>query len=433
MNPISSVSSRQGISSSPGAGRKDKESTDTTEKLLKSMARGRSVSPTIEGDVPVASARSARRVMTIAAHVPLLGWMSVQDTTSRSVSVMPVDRGDNEKKQLQRELEIIDKLENLWVGSEEKTANKPQNGTGFTMAVNDFRSFLAEGLNLSGQKKKSVNEQQIREMNVTIDEANKLRNDGKLKESDEKLRSVFESVNELGEYNDPSVVSGLCRIKGDILYNMGDPKGALNFLEKSTQFANLINFPDRLFVLYIMAGMDVYEREFWPEIFYKNIKEWLVDDEDNQRKLVEHEKKLPGLTVLIDGIKAVFEEEVADTEESRNLAAKKFEQSITKLDNLAKEGALSKGLINSGFILKFARNLSLIKQSRFQDALAGALVNESDKECEHLNIYIHCQVLAKTGAIDEAIEICEQGVHKGYPLSNYLKNLKWAKSADRCI
>ena len=430
MNPISSVSSRQGISSFLGAGRKykSKESTDATEKLLEGMARGRSVSPTTEGDVlTVASAKQNVGVTKVAERISLLGWENVQDATSRLVPVKSVDRADNEKMQLQHELEIIDKLENLGVGSEEKTANKPKNGTGFMMVVNGFRSFLAEGMNLLYQKKKSVNENQIREINATIDEANKLRDNGKLKESDEKLRPIFESVNELGEYNDPSVVSGLCRSKGHILYLRKNVKDALTFFEKSNQFANFINFPDRLFVLRITSGIDEYGIAFRPEVFYKDLKEWLVDDEKHRRGFVEYEKRFPQVAIFRDGVKAVFEEEDADTEKSKYLAAKKVEQSIAELDKLEKNLALSSGLMHSGVMLSFLRNLSLVKQSRFHEALVNIQEGGSGR-FEHLNTYIHCRVLEKTGSISRAVAACEEYGVENHQLSDYLEELKLAEA-----
>ncbi len=428
MNSPSNVSSCQGITPPLEIEGKSKGAV-STKKSLEGMARGRSVSPaTGNALLMVAFTRQNASIAGVVRHAPLLGRESVRNATSGLVLGMFVSRAGNEKMQLQRELEIIDKLENLGVCQKEKTANKHQDKTGFMAVVNGLRSFFTEVPDLFGQRKKDVNERKIREMRATINESIKLGNDGSLEESDEKLRVVFEGVECLGKYNDPSVVSNLCRSKAHILYLRKNVEDALIFFDKSKQFSNFINFPDRLFVLNILAGIGAYKRVFCPEIFYENIKEWLVDDEDNQRRLVEYEKELPGLTVFRDGIKAVFEEEGADTEETRRLAAKKFKQSITKLDKLAEDKVLSIGLIHSCLILKFARNLSLIKQSRFQDALASAQENGAS-QFNHLGIYIHCQALEKVGSIDRAIEMCEQAVRKGHPLSNYLEKLKLSKVA----
>ena len=77
--------------------------------------------------------------------------------------------------------------------------------------------------------------------------------------------------------------------------------------------------------------MDEYKEVFHPGIFLEELREWLADDKKHQKGLSEFGKKVPQARIFHDGIKAIFEEESADTEESRDLAAEKYKQSLARL------------------------------------------------------------------------------------------------------
>lgn len=406
----------------------EKSKAGSTKKLSGNMTGGRSVSPAElakeDSALAIASTRSHVNITETIEHILLLDRESVQKTDSGPILAMPVDEADSEEMQLQHELKIIGNLGNPEAGPEERGANKRQEKSSLMVIVDGMKNFFTTGPDAAAPKKRYANKNQIQDMLKTIGEANTLRTSHKLAEADKKLEPIFEYVRKSGDCSAPSVVSTLCRSKAHILYIRKNVKDALTFFEKSNQFANPIIFPDRLHVLYIRAGMDEYKKVFHPGIFLEELREWLADDKKHQKGLSEFEEKVPQVRIFHDAIKAIFEEESADTKESRDLAAKKYKQSLARLAEHKRKGSLSTALYASDHMLRFARNLVLIKQGRLYDPEITSEKKAPD-QMSHLDLYIYCHRLQKTGEINRAITLCRQiGIANNYPFLNYLEELE---------
>ena len=375
MNPVSNVSSRQG--SMPHLEEEGKnQGVAGTEELPKGVAGGRNVSPVAGANVFAASAERDASVAksndrrTLSCREP-----KQQVALKAGSSAIPVDGADTERVQsLMNKLGIIDRLLG-GIGDKEQ------------MQVIEYRTG---------------------EMHVIQRDAlNMLGADAKL--ADERLDPVFEYVEESG---DVLTANNLCRSKALVLNFRGDFANALLFFKKARELDGnniTINFSESMLAQHLMLGIVDASSEiqidlFDPEGFYNEIQRWLSDGkvrEEDVEKSLESEfmdDKLPVVKIFRNAIKAIFAEEDI-------LAAGRVKCFIDELDRFEKTETETLIMMFLSCILEFAMNLRLIEQDRFDEALKN--INLTDHDVKYLGEYIRCQVLRKTGKIDQAIEKCK--------------------------
>ena len=392
MNPVPKVSSRQGITLPQEAREKSKE-TGTTEKVPEGMAGGHSVSPAADSNAfSIAFAGQSAGVTEPAGHT-LQCRETAPKATSEAASTIPVDRTDPAQARLQHKSDII---------------NKPGE-SGDQTQTEIMRSIMYK----------------------TMDEAVQLaRQEGKLEEAKRKLEPVSLYIT---ESMDEQVTRDLCRITALMLFDNGDIFSALAFFYQSRNHGNTITcFPEKLLVqqLTLARGAgSVKDGEFDPEFFYKEIQRWWLSIDKAKEKKLEQiiensfNENASQVKIFRDGIKAIFDDEDI-------LVGEKFEHIIAELSKPWEGQSKPKPWILDHLpdMLKFARNLRLIEKGYLQEALEKVTSDSEDYEFQYLNKYIHCQVLKESGNIDQAIEMCKQGLEKGYPFSGCLIRLSAEKT-----
>lgn len=310
-----------------------------------------------------------------------------QKAVSREAATISVDRTDSEQTQLQYELTII-----------------------------------------SGLKEKYEPRRQT--MLMTVHKAANLANSQKLEEANEVLKPVFEYVKET---EDANVTCMLCRTKAHILLKMNKLEEAFFFLQRAKDFDDLTNFPERFFALCFMLGAkgNIIDNNwlFKPDEFYQEIRKWLADDETKNEELdnlLEMEfSTQPPIESISFEIKTFRQAIQAIFKEKNVTAAMSAEESLAKLV-LYKEPKTS--ILSYALdILNFAKNLKLVKEGVYNEAIKNIKKNAS-RNLKHLDEYIRCQILRKCGKIDQAIENCEQGLLKGFPFEKYLSDLRKEKA-----
>lgn len=440
MNSASDVSSYQGMNIPPETGKGEGErETGSTEKSLEGLARGRRVSPAAEGDAPaIASTGQGAGIMEEPSGRTLLRWEIAQEAPLVEASAMPVDSTGSEQTQLQH------KLEKLTIGQEDQSVNERQKETmfsamltGFTNEVGGFIGGLIARINRirKGAAILEPDKTQYKEMFNVINRANELRNDGKLEEASNVLKPILDRVtNDKDVYR--CVGSSAYRCKAHILCEEKDIETALIFFEKAEQAAEVINYPERFYILHLMLGIDIIDGDgllplFRPEDFYKGIKDLLVDDEKHRKGLLEFEEKVKKAKVLHDGIKAVFSEENVNPETPVGWDAVRFKQSIAELTKPEEAQPNINIFMFSDQILRFTKNLWLIEHGHFDEAEKAisdkTMSNKNKLEgvpyLKHLDRYILCQILRKSGDLDQAVRECQLGVSKGHPFLDYYDEL----------
>lgn len=391
MNPVSRISSRQDIML-PQEAEEKSEKTGTTEKAPEGMAGWRSVSPAANSNTFSAALAEQSAGVTEPAGHTLPCRETAPKATSEAASAIPVDRTDPAQTRLQHKSEII---------------NNNPGESGDQAQIEIMRPIMYN----------------------TMVEAGQMVLEGKSEEAEKKLEPVFNYVK---ESKDGLVIRELFRIKAYMLYYSADICTALAFFRQARKYGSTItDFPEKLLVqqLALARGTDsVKDGEFDPEFFYKEIKEWLSTDEAQEKKLEKtiansFNENTSQAKIFRDGIKAIFDDEDI-------LVAEKFEHVIAELSKPWEDQSKPWILDHLPDMLKFARNLRLIEKGYLQEALEKVTSDGEDYESQYLNEYIHCQVLKESGKIDQAIEVCERGLKKGYPFSGYLTHLRAEKITD---
>lgn len=387
MNPTTDILAYQGIAPHfLGTGKKS-TGTGTTKKPLEGITGGRSVSPVAEGNTLMIASAGQNAGTTEPTGCTLLCRETPQKAVSREAATISVDRTDSEQTQLQYELTII-----------------------------------------SGLKEKYEPRRQT--MLMTVHKAANLANSQKLEEANEVLKPVFEYVKET---EDANVTCMLCRTKAHILLKMNKLEEAFFFLQRAKDFDDLTNFPERFFALCFMLGAkgNIIDNNwlFKPDEFYQEIRKWLADDETKNEELdnlLEMEfSTQPPIESISFEIKTFRQAIQAIFKEKNVTAAMSAEESLAKLV-LYKEPKTS--ILSYALdILNFAKNLKLVKEGVYNEAIKNIKKNAS-RNLKHLDEYIHCQILRKCGRIDQAIENCEQGLLKGFPFEKYLSDLRQEKA-----
>ena len=415
MNPVFNASSYQGITHPPKTG-KENEGTGFAKKPSKSMIEGLRVHLAAKSDtLSIASARQNTGITEAAtlSHREIVQEKGMASTTS-------VNRTGSEQTQLQRESETVGRLE------------KPA----------------------ATLKKKSADGDQHQEMLKLINEADNLANEyAKGNEDGNQLHSLAKILEPVSEYvdthDDDRVAREFYRCGAYALCFAGRTEEALCFFAQSEKLpADHVNLSEGLLIMQLRLGMDIVKNNhaFCPEDFYENLGTWsrpdiidtigttgttdtisILDGEEFAQILKSRMGvEFPGTAFFFDGvrlfrrgIRTILEEKNINTEASRTT----FEQTFARLARYS-DGDQSLLLKNSDRILKFARDMTLIKSGCFHEALESAGKNEPDK-LEHLNGYICCRALEAMGNIDEAVQRCRQCTSSGYRFfSNYLKTLE---------
>ena len=399
MNPVFNVSSRQGGMLHPEEEEKGKGTAGSTERLLKGMAGGRSVSPAAGVDaLAMASAgRDAGVTQSNDRYALSCREPEQQAASGTGSSGMPVDSVDDARARLlANNLYIIDQLINP--GDKERM--------------------------------QTVTPQARKMHDIQLKALELLDDNNKLKEADEMLEPVFEYVDQSGDIR---VACNLCRSKAFVLHAMEDFPHALMFFERARKLdnSNIINFSESMLVQYLMLAIEVdssviRDEIFDPEGFYDEIQRWLPNSEvqeDDVEESLESEfgnDRAPAVKIFRNAIKAIFAEEDI-------LAAGKVKHFIDQLDEFQNSKPETKIMQYAVYILEFAMNSRLVKQGRFKEASENIKFTASH-EFKYLGEYIRCQVLRETGEIDQAIRKCKQDMVDGCPFAGYLLDLQAAET-----
>ena len=409
MNSASNVSSHQGTTSLP----EKSEGRGSAEKPSEGAVGGRSVSSVADDDMLaiVSAGQQNAGITEESAGRTLSRRDAAQRAPSGVVLTMPVDRTAAVQLRLQRELEIVSNLiSELKISGDQTQPEKPGDQAQTEMMSQTMHdvaySVVSESASL-----KNIN--------------NKLKKKKKLGELSKRLESVFDYIEKTG---DRDVARDVCRSKAYVLYSSRDVVNELRFLKKIKEFGGPIdNLPESFLFQHLTLGIGVMglsSKEmsdlFQPEDFYDEIKRWLSANETQEKELEEllesgFAEDESQVKIFRNGIKALFEEGVLP-------AAGEVERCITELGKLNESKSGSEVLRYSVYILKFAKNLRLIDEGYFDEALENVKRNK-EHEFEYLDEYIRCQVLRKTGKIALAVGVCWRCMAKGYPFLNYLQAL----------
>ena len=389
MNPASqasNVSPHQNIATSLEA----KKGTGSTEKPLEGISGGRSVSPaTYDNTLAVVSAGQVAGT-TEAAAATLLPYREAAQSTA---SAMPIDKTGSTQAQLSHEL---GKLE---------ITNESEKSGDMTKALTELKT-----------------------MCLKLADANNLMAECKFEEAKETLNHVFVYATTHGNKD---LEANAHRSTGFLLFAQGQEKNALsNFIKASRLGGPLCELTESILIqnMSLAMGIDKKEKEeevFQPETFYEEIKLWTPTTDDAREEALEERitKELgkeaqQQMKMLREGLKAIFvgEDNTPNTE--------KIESIIKKLAGFEMQSESTS--THTADMLRFTRDLYLVEQGRYQEARKNVTqIKDGGYEFNYLGKYIYCQVLRKTGHVDEAIRVCEEHLKKDhYPFRNYLSELR---------
>ena len=318
----------------------------------------------------------------------------------------------------------------------------------------------------------NVNDARKDEMLARISVANQLKDANDLPAANKILANVFEYVDKHMDIVDPAVISALCQSKAHILcrenvdkhMDIVDPavisslcqnkahilcrekgaESALRFFQLSEEFANTVNFHDRLAVLYLRLGVNMDSKHeplslFQPDAFYEDIQKWLISDARHRTGLAEFIKQAPQAKTFYDGIRAIFGKEKVDLagnqwlnscfeekvismadphwksvqemleKNDRDDASEKFQGIIKQLiehekqqgNNVSSPSPLP--LTSSCYILLlFAKSLQLIEQGYYHEA-RETIMQCRLPEYRHLSTYICSRIANNKGRVDQGL------------------------------
>lgn len=207
----------------------------------------------------------------------------------------------------------------------------------------------------------------------------------------------------------------------------------LRQLEEDTAIhGDILNFRDKVAALSFTLGVDVHHENspskiFIPDKFYEKIQQLLTADEKHQKGLS------PETRAFYNALEAIFEEEIPGAEIFKNSATDKSRRADKKfrmaIDKLTHENA-SRELPFADDILKFARNIRLVKQGRGRstEATINTRKDKSSSVFKHLDDYIWCEHLKGTGNtsdIRKAVKHARQCLKDGAPFKEYLSSITY--------
>ena len=383
MGPLSGVSLRQGITALQEGGEKSK-AVGSTGKPLEGMVRGRSVSSAVESNFfAIASTRQNAGVTEPALH-----------TLSHRRALHKL----TPKVDCSRQLELPSELETIG----------RQGSFGLSLDLEE-----QDGNNRGRQ-----------EVFRSIKAVYELESAGKLEEAKKKSNELSPYLDEYAE--ESYVVNKLYQCMAYISYASNNIEEALDyFAEAECRSEGFINFPEKLFVMHLMLRMSVDGKNhvFQAEAFYEEMKKWVgadeADDERIKRVLeIGFGENAPQVEIFRNGIKAVFKCRCGDVEAFNT----SFEQSISKLTELKKSQSILGILEHSVPMLIFAKNLSLLRQCRFDEVL-GSIERIKKSHRTIMDNYIHFQALKAIGSIDRGIGDYTEGLNDSVLFPDYLKSL----------
>ena len=398
MNTVPGISSHHGIyPTSPEAMERGKETEIGEEPMeMECMAWGRSVLPAAE-EGSALSIMSARHDASMAGIVEAVGRISlcqgiVQKATSGTASATLISRDSSGRIQLPRGLETIVRSRILATISQAE-----QNATGEQLAA---LTLIKSACNL-----------------VFIN---------KLADAYELCEIIFQYLQSHPE--DWFVNYTFIQYGVHHWYATDDIDSAIYYFCLCETRAKTIHFMDRFFIMHLMLGMSVdgerRNNAFRPKDFCNEMQKCLgANDAENEaiKQSLETEfgQNAPQVKIFCAGIEAIFKGEDADLKESEA----RFEQSVNELTECEKDGTLPEILACSVPMLKFAKGLKLIEQKHLVNLMEDVGKGQYTG-CNCLDQYLACEIARTQGYVNEAIEMCQEGLKAGYPFSDYLKALK---------
>ena len=349
---------------------------------------------------------------------------AAQRAPSGVVLTMPVDRTASVQQQLQCELEIVNNL----ISGLKISENQAQAGTkgqNLNVVMRSVLSCASHNVMRAADDLKKANGMG----DLAYIEAAALKKHEDLKIANQDFLVAFDYIKKSGDIDAAQFACG-CRAL--IQFFNRDEVNALRFFQKGREFGYPIeaNHPESLLIQGLALGIGVegcpsveyMSNLFQPEFFYDELQEWMLADETKESGNLSLRDK-----GYRNGARLLFE--------SRGLSAvERCDCYIAEFIKVNESKLESDGLGASAYMLKFAENLKLINEGYLDEALKNVEraeksgKSEESEESEeykfkYLDEYIRFLVLKKTGKTDQAIEVCKQGVAKGYPFSKYLSDL----------
>ena len=416
MNSASNVSLHQGTTSLP----EKSEGRGSAEKPSEGAVGGRSVSSVADDDtLAIVSAGQQNAGITEKSAGRTL---SRRDAAQRAplgvVLTMPVDRTASVQQQLQCELGIVNNL----ISGLKISGNQAQAGT------------KGQELNVVMRRVLSCAQHNVMRAANDLKKANGLHDVAyidaatlkKCEEVEKANRDFWIAFDYIKKSGDIDVAQFACGCRALIQFFNYDGVNALRFFQKKREFGYPIeaNHPESLLIQALALGIgvegcsSVEDRNdlFQPEFFYDELQRWALADESKESGNLSLRNR-----GYRNGAKLLFGERgLCVVERCDCYIAEFIKHNENELE--------SEGLGASVYMLKFAGNLKLINEGYLDEALKNVERAEKAGKSEeykfkYLDEYIRFLVLKKTGKTDQAIEVCKQGVAKGYPFSNYLSDL----------
>ena len=416
MNSASNVSLHQGTTSLP----EKSEGRGSAEKPSEGAVGGRSVSSVADDDtLAIVSAGQQNAGITEKSAGRTL---SRRDAAQRAplgvVLTMPVDRTASVQQQLQCELGIVNNL----ISGLKISGNQAQAGT------------KGQELNVVMRRVLSCAQHNVMRAANDLKKANGLHDVAyidaatlkKCEEVEKANRDFWVAFEYIESSGDIDVAQFACGCRALIQFFNYDGVNALRFFQKKREFGYPIeaNHPESLLIQALALGIgvegcsSVEDRNdlFQPEFFYDELQRWALADESKESGNLSLRNR-----GYRNGAKLLFGERgLCVVERCDCYIAEFIKHNENELE--------SEGLGASVYMLKFAGNLKLINEGYLDEALKNVERAEKAGKSEeykfkYLDEYIRFLVLKKTGKTDQAIEVCKQGVAKGYPFSNYLSDL----------
>lgn len=440
---VSHVSPRQVIAPPPLE--KKNEGTGSTEKPLQGAKGRRSASPVEVCDAAPGIFTGQDTGITKPVRHTTLCHRETERNAAQGATMATSAASSSVQMQSRHELRNIAGLETLVLAESEKKDRAV--GTRFAWLIDTLESLLQENPEKEGQKMATtlrtavtelkdivvgpVDASRRKEMENLMSMATELQNKGQADDAKKLLDIVTEYTTKHHDFN---VSSRLLQLKGDTAAHEKKTEEGPLFSRESDEQGNYWNFNKNLNVrvagLSSSLGIDVIHgnrqlTRFDPDQFYQDIQQLLKDYKKLEKELNKSPDSTlpeykPGAKAFFDALEAIFEEEKSGAGTSRDLATAKFERSINQLK---REGAhMDKELNLVTDILKFARNLTLVKQGDYIGAIRNMQDDKSSDTFSYLDDYIRCEYYKQEFA-SEAIKFCERCLRCGAPFSDYLSSL----------
>ena len=423
MNSASNVLSHQGTTPSP----KKSEGMDSAEKPSEGAIGGHSVSSVADGDTLaiVSAGQQDAGITEESAECPLLRRDAAQRAPSGVALTMSVDRTASVQQQLQRELEIVsDLISGLSVSGNQMQARTMRQE--MSSVIREVLKSILYSLTYAACDLKKAGG--LRD--VAYIDAATLKKCEEVEKANRDFLVAFDYIKKSGDID---MARYACKCRALIQFLNHDEVNALRYFQKEREFGypSEANHSDSFLIQRLALGIEeegrpsVEDRNdlFQPEFFYDELQGWALADEPREPEDMSLRDKR-----YYNGAKLLFRE--------RGLrAVEKCDRYISRFIKVNESEPESERPSDSTYyMLQFARNLKLINEGYLDEALKNVEraeksgKSEESEESEeykfkYLDEYIRFLVLKKTGKTDQAIEVCKQGVAKGYPFSKYLPDL----------